>query len=224
MPLSTATATMESASARSQADLAARAAEQTRGAQSYRSWLVQRDLSMDYLKPRNFAYVEWHFEFSSPGRFRVRQSIHEKEPLGEMRDERISIEHDHYLNVGTWIRAVPEMSGDYDQLNRFLGPGKFTEILRTGRPTSAGMTSYEGRRLAMLEYDGVTLGGYQILAVFEGVRCRARLWIDAQTGLLAKGELIFRGKDGDRDVNKVFEQVFADYNQPLTIEPPVLKP
>ena len=223
MPLSTATASIESASARSQGDLAARAAEQTRAAQSYRSWLVQRDFSMDYLKPRNFTYVEWRFEFANPGRFHVRQSIYEKEPLGEMKDERISIEHDHYLNVGSWIRAVPEMSGDYDELNRFLGLGKFADILRTGKPTSAGMTNYDGRRLALLEYDGATVGSYQILAMLEGVRCRARLWIDAETGQLAKGELVFRGKDGDREVNKIFEQVFADYNQPLTIEAPALK-
>lgn len=224
MPLSTSTASMESASARSQADLAARSATQSQTAQSYRSWFVQRDFSMDYLKPRNFAYVEWRFEFSGPGRFHVRQSVYEKEPLGEMKDERISIEHDHYLNVGTWIRAVAEMSGDYDEMNRFLGLRKFADILRTGKPTSAGMTNYDGRRLTLLEYDGITVGNYQILAMLEGVRCRARLWIDAETGWLAKGELAFRGKDGDREVNKIFEQVFADYNQPLAIDPPTLKP
>jgi len=223
MPLSTSTTSMESASARSQADLAARAATQAQAVQSYRSWLVQRDYSMDYLKPRNFSYVEWRFEFAGPGRFHVRQSVYEKEPLGEMKDERISIEHDHYLNVGSWIRAVSEMSGDYDELNRFLGLRKFAEILRTGKPIAAGMTTYDGRRLALLEYDGVKLGNYQILAIYDAVRCRARLWIDTETGMLAKGELVYRGKDGAQEVNKVFEQVFADYNQPLTIDPPALK-
>lgn len=224
MPLSTSSTSIESASARSQADLAARAASQLQAAQSYRSWFVQRDFSLDYLRPRAYAYVEWRFEFSGPGRFRVRQSVYEKEPLGEMKDERISIEHDHYLNVGSWIRAVSEMSGDYDELNRFLGLGKFVEILRTGKPISAGTTTYDGRHLTLLEYDGVKLGNYQILAIFDAVRGRARLWIDTETGLLAKGELVFRGKNGSQEVNKSFEQVFADYNQPLTIDPPVLKP
>jgi hypothetical protein len=115
------------------------------------------------------------------------------------------------------------MSGDYDELNRFLGLGKFAEILRTGKPNSAGMTTFDGRRLALLEYDGVKLGNYQILAVYDAVRCRARLWIDTETGMLAKGELVFRGKDGSQEVNKIFEQVFADYNQPLTIDAPALQ-
>jgi hypothetical protein len=223
MALSASTATVESASARSQSDLAARATEQAQAAQSYRSWLVQRDFLMDYLKPRNFAYVEWRFQFARPGRFHVRQSIHEKEPLGEMKDERISIGRDHYLNAGSWMRAVPEMAGDYDEMNRFLGLAKFVEILRTGKLTSAGTTNHDGRLLTLLEYDSVKPGNYQILAILQDVRCRARLWIDSETGLLAKGELLFRGKDGDREVNKLFEQAFTDYNQPLAIDPPALK-
>jgi hypothetical protein len=223
MQLSPETATVESTSPRTYAELAARCAEQMGAAQSYRSWLIQRDFSMDYLKPRNFAYVEWRFDFAAPGRFRVSQTIHEKAPLGEMRDERVTIEQEHYVHGGTWMRAAKEMAGDYAELNRFLGLAKFADILRTGRPSGAGTATVGGRSLAVIEYDNVKLEGYQILAVFDGVRGRARLWIDAETAQLVKGELIYRGKDSsDRAVNKVFEQVF-DYGGQVSIEVPKVK-
>ena len=51
------------------------------------------------------------------------------------------------------------------------------------------------------------------------------MWIDAATGNLVKGELIFRGKDSsDRPVHKVFEQVFADYNSDIAVDAPTLAP
>jgi hypothetical protein len=223
MQLSAETTAVESTSPRTHAELAARCAAQMGAAQGYRSWLIQRDFSMDYLKSRNFAYVEWRFDFAAPGRFHVRQAIHEKAPLGEMRDERITIEQEHYVHGGAWMRGAKEMAGDYVELNRFLGPSKFADILRTGRPSGAGTATVGARRLAMIEYDNVKLEGYQILSVFEGVRGRARVWIDAETAQLVKGELIYRGKDaGDRPVNKVFEQVF-DYAGQVSIEKPQVK-
>jgi hypothetical protein len=128
------------------------------------------------------------------------------------------------VNAGAWMRAAKEMAGDYAELNRFIGLAKFADILRTGRPSGAGTASVGSRRLALIEYDNVKLEGYQILSVFDGVGGRARLWIDTETAQLVKGELIYRGKDSaDRQVNKVFEQVF-DYPASLTIEAPALKP
>jgi hypothetical protein len=225
MQLAAESAPMESSSPRTHADLMARCAEHLRAAQSHRSWLIQRDFSMDYLKPRNYAYVEWRVASAGPGRRSVRQTIHEKPPLGEMLDERISIEPDHFVRAGSWMRAPREMVPDYAELDRFLGPAKFAAILRDGRASGAGTANAAGRRFVVVEYDNVRLEEYQILAGLKGIRPRARLWIDAETGHLAKGELIFRGKDsGDREVHKVFEQVFADYNADISVEAPSLAP
>ena len=121
MRLSLETAPVQYTSPHEHSELAARCAEQSRAARSYRSWLVQRDYSMDYLKPRNFAYVEWRFEFAGPGRFHVRQTIHEKPPLGEMFDERISVGEGHFVLAGSWMKAPKEMAAEYVEMNRFLG-------------------------------------------------------------------------------------------------------
>ena len=232
MDLSLSSVSKESPGALRGGDVAARCADEMQAARSYRSWLVKRDFSQAYLKDSEFAYVEWEFDFVAPDRFRVHQVIREKPPLGEMTDERISVGTKHYINPKAWTLADEGMAGDFVQVDRSLRPEKFLEILRSGKLDSttavrvgAPNESGPAQRFVVLEYENVRLGDYPILFEVEGMTARARLWIDADTNLLAKGELIFKGKNaGNKQIEISFEQVFADYNSSLSIDVPSRAP
>ena len=232
MQLSLNSVNRESAGSVRASEVATRCAEQTRQARSYRSWLVKRDFSQAHLKDSGFAYVEWDFAFAGPDRFHVRQTVREKPPLGELVDERISVGATHYTNPKAWMQADAGMASDFVEMNRFLRPEKFLEILRSGKLDSTTLAragappeSGQGQRFVVLEYESVRPGDFQILYEVEGMTARSRLWIDADTGLLAKGELIFKGKNASgKQVELTFEQVFADYNSEIPLEAPAIIP
>lgn len=201
-------------------DWLARARGQIQGARSYRSWLIKRDYSIPHLEPRGFAYVEWQVEFAGPDRLRVRQVIHEKAPLGELLEERIQIGTQYYIHAGKWMRADAQSAADYADLDKFLLLEKFSEALR-GKFSLLGTVRSGDRSYALLESDNARLGASPILAEFAEVKWRTRFWIDAESGQLAKAELVFQGKDaGGEPLHKAFDQVFTDYNQPINIDPP----
>jgi hypothetical protein len=226
MQLSLNSVNRESAGALRATEVAARCAAETQQVRSYRSWLVKRDYSQAHLKESGFAYVEWNFDFVAPDRFHVRQTVRERPPLGNLADERISAGDAHYTNPRAWSKVGPDMAGDFAEQNRFLRPEKFLEILRTGRLNSMTVAraddgSGASDRYAVLEFENVRPGSYQILFEVEGMTARARIWVDAETGRLAKGELIFKGKNAsNKQVELTFEQVFADYNSEITVQVP----
>ena len=210
---------------RSAGDWVSRCREQVQSARTYTSWLIKRDFLMPHLQPRGFAYVEWRLEAVRPDRLHVRQVIHEQAPLGELREERIAIGAEHFLGGASWSKADAQSAADYAELNRFLLLDKFAELLRVSKFILLGTVTSNGRRYALLETDHARITGYPMLSEFSEVKGRARVWIDEETGLPAKVELEFKGKDaGDNPVHKGFAQVFTAYNQPLTIDPPPLKP
>lgn len=220
MKLSAEAATADVADLRA-GELAARCAEQMRRARAYRSWLVKRDFSMEHLKAADFAYVEWRFELAEPDRLHVRQTIREQPPLGELREERRQAGSEHFLYAGSWTRADPQLAADFSEMDRFLRIRKFEEIVGRGKPALVGAVRLGERRIALLAFEGARLEAYAILTEFEAIKCLARLWVDAETGLLVKGELVYRGTGaGGRRVHKVFDQVFSDYNEPLVMEAP----
>lgn len=213
---------VEPARSRSAGDWLARAREQIQAARSYRSWLIKRDYSMPHLEPRDFAYVEWQVEFAGPDRLHVRQVIHEKAPLGELIEERIRIGAQYFINPGKWMRADAQTAADNAELDRFLLLEKFSEVLR-GKFAVLGTARSGDRPYVLLESDTARPGASPILSEFADAKCHTRLWIDAESGLLAKAELVFQGKDaGGEPLHKAFAQVFTDYNQPLSIDPPLL--
>ena len=221
MQLSTDGAAKEGA--RSAADWATHCRAQIQSARSYRSLLIKRDFQMAHLASRGFDYVEWRLE-AAGDRLHVQQVIHEQPPLGELREERIAIGAEHFLGGNSWMKADAQSAADYAELNRFLLLNKTAELLRASKFNLLGVVAFEGRRYALLETDAPHLAGYPMLSEFDEAKGRARIWIDAETGLPAKLEMEFKGKDSaNGPLNKGFVQVFAGYNEPLNIAPPPVK-
>jgi hypothetical protein len=208
---------------RSAADWAAHCRAQIQSVRSYRSLLIKRDFMMPHLAPRGFDYVEWRLE-AAGDHLHVQQVIHEQPPLGELREERIAIGAEHFVGGSAWVKADAQSAADYAELNRFLLLDKVGELLRASKFNLLGVVAFDGRRYALLETDAPRLAGYPMLSEFEEAKGRARVWIDVETGLPAKLEMEFKGKDSaNSPLNKGFVQVFAGYNELLNIAPPAVQ-
>lgn len=161
---------------------------------------------------------EWKIDFVRPDRYHVLQVMWEKQWPDGVVDEWISVGGEEYQNVAGWV-LFPQPNKE--NTNRILSIEKFLKILRSAEPTSPGVYRYQKNIYLLLECNNVNASEISFALGMQSPSCRACLWIDLDTCLLAKGEITVagQGEDGSK-INMEFQQAFTDYNEGFVIIAP----
>jgi hypothetical protein len=196
--------------------------EITKKARTYCSRWVIRDLSQESLRERDYVLAQWRLDFVRPDKYHITQAIWDVE-LGELWDEWVAIGKENYQNSGLWIRTE---DGRHDELNRLLLVENLLDFLRNEDPISSDLYGYLQKSYLLLEYkDPISSEfGLRLIEEYKDLQNRrfeVRVWIDLETGFLAKGEVIVKGKTSEGEhVHGEVQQVFTSYNQDVKVNPP----
>ncbi len=194
-------------------------AEETEKASSYLTERLIIDRAEEYLKPKEYISMEWQAQFVKPDRFHVTQIA--REPDGsEPYDEWITIGQEHYDYIGYWFRL--EERSTRVGLNHTMGPEQCLGILRSEQPCSALLHHYRDQRYTLLQYEIRDEQHFPGLGDEVEFPIHVRFWIEANSELLAKVEMVIQPRDDParKGVPGELVHTFAGYGLKLRIEPP----
>ena len=215
-------------------EAAAECARATEGARTYRSKLTLR-----YGEQPSSREVEWEFQYSRPGVFRVFQKA------GNDYDEWLTFEEAHLR--GPVYAAI---QGDYEKKDRTINRGLMAErwsgILRYAPVSRMGTDHSEPGNRVVYEYKHLVPPGASTVAlasrfkwahsflpriwrtwsmhldiITRATSIQAQLWEDCNTGFLAKAVVALTLTSASGIPQKIeVVQVFSCYNEPVSIIPP----
>ena len=193
-----------------------RCADETEKPPAYISELVLIDRTRKELASKDYIGLAWRLDFAKPDRYHVNQKGWGGQDYEY--DEWVTIGSEHYNNVGLWVKWVD--SGRI-KLNSLLRVEKYLLLLRAQEPKSASVYHYRDRSYYVLEYESSDLGGFAAFSDLLIGPAHFRIWIDSETGLLAKGEFVARTKEPKgKEVPFELQQTFAGYGSEIHIEAP----
>ena len=197
---------------------ARRCAEETEKVSSYLTERLIIDRTLECLKPKDYISMEWQAQFVKPDRFHVTQVA--REPDGsEPCDEWITIGQEHYDYIWYWFR-LKEKSTRVG-LNHTMGPEQCLGILRSEQPCSALLHRYRDRRYTLLQYEIRDEQHFSGLGDEVEFPIHVRFWIEANSKLLAKVEMVIQPRDpASKGVPGELVHTFAGYGLKFRIEPP----
>lgn len=163
--------------------------------------------------PGESPQFELRTDAAPGGRFHVLQSS------GNEYDEWITVGKDHFRNAGMWFRPPPEFAEQDAHFNRFSSADKFLRLMAGAEPAASGVFAPGTGRYGVLEYRA-PLGADFVppLRLAADDPAQFRVWIDLQTGLLVKAEVMVQ--DSASGQLRRIEQSFAGQQVPVRIEPP----
>jgi len=160
----------------------------------------------------------WRIDFIKPDQYHVTQRAWSGRP-DYVYDEWVALGAEHYDNVGLWVKSPQGSSRT--ELNPSFRADKYLSILRTEEPKSAGIYNYVGRRYYLLEYESSNLGDFTRFSRSLKGPAHIHIWIDLDTGLLAKGELAgWNTEPVGKQTPFELEQAFAGYGLDIQIKAP----
>jgi hypothetical protein len=198
--------------------VAVRCAEQLEKQPSYSSHVQLVDKSVAALEARNYVIATWTFDHQAPNNYHVTQTSWNGKAYDY--DEWITVGQTHFDFVGFWIQPSTSARIERIDLNTKLGLQKFSQVLRDEEPQSGGAQSVDGRRYTSVRY--------LLSSEFKGFLGKSDgpmqvdVWIESETGLLAKARVTPAGSSAAR----FQQQVFVGYGGNVQIQAPsqVLKP
>jgi hypothetical protein len=197
--------------------IALRCAQETEKASAYISELAIRDRTQKELQSRDYVSLMWRIDFVKPDRYHVIQKGWGG-GADYFYDEWVTLGSEHYDNAGFWMKS--DRTGR-SKLNPRFRADKYLTILRTEEPKSAAVYHHLGRRYYLLEYESAGLGDFASFSESLIGPAHFRIWIDSETGLLAKGELAARNKEpAGKETPFELEQAFAGYGLDIQITTP----
>ncbi len=197
--------------------IALRCAQETEKAPSYISELAIRDRTQKELASRDYVRLAWRIDFVRPDRYHVIQKGWGGGP-DYVYDEWVTLGSEHYDNVGVWMKS--DGTGRA-KLNPRFRADKYLPMLRTEEPKSAAVYHHLGRLYYLLEYESADLGDFANFSESLIGPAHFRIWIDSETGLLAKGEFAARNKEpAGKETPFELEQAFAGYGLDIQIKAP----
>jgi len=181
--------------------------EVTGAARSYCSLQIFRDPTSE----RDYD-IEWRLDFVKPDRFHVSQVMWN----GDL-DEWVIVGEEHYQNAAEWFKTSnPQLAENFYERSRSLLVDHYLTILRTAEFVSS--ESYNDYLL--LKYKNIDLSGDLIDTEQEGTETELRTWIDLDTHLLAKVEMITQSHTPEGEEYLNMQHVFAAYNEEIEVRPP----
>jgi hypothetical protein len=203
-------------------EAALRSIKLTEEAKSYCSHTILKDFTAENLEPRDYISIQWRLDFVHPDRYHVTQEACQAE-LGEIwLDEWVTIGGDHYENAGLWDRTD---DGRRDGVNTGLRVDDMLDIVRYAAPISSEVHQYEGQRYLLLHYDAPASGDV-CRGFLEGCEepkypKQIQIWINLESGFLAKGTILFKEKtpDGETPIGEM-QRMFTCYNEDVKVYPP----
>ena len=213
--LSISSASREEQKLDSPSSVAARSADAAEKPQRYFSELIIRDPSRSELAPKDHVLFKWEFQFAKPDRYQVKQTAWDGQYY--VVDDWITIGSEEFINILYWMKKENTRS----ELNELLRVDKYLPILRQEVPTSASVYRYYGHRYFVLEYETPRLGDLGKLVAALPKPGHLRIWIDSESGLPAKAELVALGVTGrGKQARFHLEQTIAGYGSDIRIETP----
>jgi len=165
----------------------------------------------------------WTSEAVEPDRAHVWQTAWSGDDRKYLFDEYILIKNSTFANVGIQWLEMPSRK-DVGSVNK-LGLGKYAQVLRDQRPTSAAAYLYSGKRYLLLSYVLPVAGDLAEFFMTPGTSqqpgrsLQLELWIDSTSGLLAKARAI--ESDAPPGAAQLeFEQLFVGYSDSIEIAAP----
>lgn len=223
MSLSLRAATKEPDAVPASQDLARRCADATERAGSYASVIVFDDVDRPELAATSYAVMVWLAEYAEPDRYLAYQQMWDDSRGSYVFDEWIDIGTDHYDNMSVWLQSTGgnPIEESRRKLNDTFRPGKFLAIMRSQAPESAGLYRVGEKRYFVLVYRSPSLSGFGSLADLFSEPIAMRVWIDRETGLLVRGEVVGKSKPRKGRQERVgLVQCFSSYDKPIQIPPP----
>ncbi len=198
---------------------AARSAQATRSAAHSYSSLTRLSSA-----GRDTRTMQWRADFAAPDKSHVlldvQQVVNGSEEYGT--DEWIVDDGKQYSGILGFDWREEPLESAAGRTSRFLAVDKFLRLLDSAEPVSAVDTGPPAARHLLLHYDGRL--GPELLADLDwssptqAEPVPVRIWIDAQTLLLARADVTVTDSNGNRiDLR----QGFSGYGQPILIESPV---
>lgn len=163
---------------------------------------------------------DWLIEFAKPANFRVQQFVGDEGDIWAT----IGEQHFEWLFYQITGGKASEAATREDGTNRFLTIEKWLGLFRTSDPAVAGIYRDHGRRYVLLDYQsrsstGVLLGEMASGTEVSGYRESVQAWIDAESGLLAKGQLEATWLNPAGEEQRVqLQQVFAGYDHDIQFD------
>lgn len=223
MSLSLRVATKEPDAVPAPQDLARRCADATERAGSYASVIVFDDVDRPELAATSYAVIVWLAEHAGPDRYLAYQQMWDDSRGSYVSDEWIDIGTAHFDNMGVWLKSPGGNSIEESRrkLNDTFQPEKFLAIMRSQAPESAGLYRVGEKRYFVLGYRSPSLTGFGPLADLFSELIGMRVWIDQETGLLVRGEVVGKSKPRKGRQERVgLVQCFSSYDEPIQIPPP----
>lgn len=184
---------------------------------AYESRLTLRNYSAEALKDDDYVTMRWSFSQVLPDRFDVEQAANSGEA-----DKWRTIGRQNYIFLGFWIKDPDsaEKIRDFKKVNRLLSLGKYYGMVRGKTPAKIETVAGHG---AMLRLTFEKLKLPKDFAVKSKKGAALVLFIDQNTGSIAKAQLRFQGKAKGHKFDIAYDQDFI-YDDTLTIEAPPQTP
>lgn len=193
---------------------------------SYRSELLLLDQLTPELQTHGQVSLHWVLDYQAPDRYHVLQRGWDTKGHQYVYDEWIDLKDEHYDNAGLWMRGPQDSNTDIRrQLSQALRLEAFLELMASSPPASPTSHRYLGRQYYALTYlldpknrlvnFPITYGSF-----VEGPY-RARIWVDASTNLVVKGDVFGKTMRADgKPAGMSITQVFGNWNQTREIQAP----
>ena len=216
--LSSRSVSKESADVSNAKKIALRCAQETEKSSGYISELAIRDRTRKELSSTDYVSLMWRIDFIKPDQYHVTQKAWSGRP-DYVYDEWVTLGAEHHDNVGLWVKSPQGSSRT--ELNPSFRADKYLSILRTEEPKSAGIYDHAGRRYYLLEYESSNLGDFTRFSRSLKGPAHIHIWIDLDTGLLAKGELAgWNTEPAGKQTPFELDQAFAGYGLDIQIKVP----
>jgi hypothetical protein len=189
-----------------------------RSAKSYLTLLTIDDPEQKELEDIHYVLAVWEMQFVSPNRFHVDQGMWDRGRHKYVYDQWIDIGQKHFDNVGIWISGPSPSRQTMDTL---LTVDKFAEILDRQKPEVFRMYSFGAKQYLLLDYHLTTLDSFGAITQSFEPPAQVRVWVDAQTALLARADVSGQRKEHDGSRSPLhLSQEFAGFNAHLDIKQP----
>ena len=203
-------------------DLLSRSLELAKQASAYCSVTLLKDVRDGRLKDRDYVVTRWRVDFVRPNRYHITQQAWDMQQ-GDLLDHWVSIGKENYQDAGLWMRTEDMRN---EKVNRRLSLESMLnvlDILRSMKPMNIGVHGHLNERYLLLEYDKPASreGFVNLCELLSDGNCHLQVWINLNTGLLAKAQVIVEGTSTKGDpVDIEVHQAFTCYNENVRVEPP----
>jgi len=208
--------------------LAKKFAKTTDKKRSYRSELAVIDRANSELQSKDFLTLHWAMDYLAPDRYHVMQMGWEQQGHEYVYDEWIDLKAEHFDNAGFWAKLKKSDATDIrTRIGQSLRADDLVKLLASTAPATLTEHHFRGRRYHAFLFpldpaSSLVCFPVKYSSVVDGP-FNVRIWVDADTGLLAKADITGAAMKSDgKPATMEIVRVFGQWDQNFAINAPVM--